>query len=73
MALTSHGYIKIRTAKLGQARALARVHGLIIDNMLGGLGQTMEIKARHCGPLGNHEPEWTSEQRAMFERLLCCY
>lgn len=67
------GYITIRTEKLGQAMALARVHGLVIDNMLGGLRETMEIKARHAGPRGNHEPAWTSEQRAMFQRLVGSY
>lgn len=67
------GYITIRTAKLGQAMALAKIHGLVIDNMLGGLKETMQIKARHAGPMGNHEPTWTPEQRAMFQRLLGGY
>lgn len=67
------GYITIRTNKLRQAMALARVHGLVIDSMLGGLRETMEIKARHSGPMGNHEPTWTPEQRAMFQRLVGTY
>lgn len=64
------GYITIRTADLGKAQNLARMYDLIIDNMLGGLRETMEIKARHCGPRGNHEPTWTDEQRSLFQLMV---
>ncbi len=64
------GYITIRTQDLGKAQQLARMQGLVIDNMLGGLRETMEIKGRQCGPRGNHEPTWTEEQRSLFELMV---
>jgi hypothetical protein len=56
-------YIKIRTADLPKVRAIALEHGVILDRIYGGEGETVQVAGRQAGIRGNHEPTWTAQQR----------
>lgn len=59
--------IRIRAAKLNVANMIAQAMGLVVDQVYGDKDKAyVNIGARHAGPMGNHEPRWTDEQRAEF-------
>ncbi|TCK87330.1 hypothetical protein [Paraburkholderia sp. BL9I2N2] len=59
--------IRIRASKLDTAAKVAQGMGLIIDRVYGDKDKAyVNIGARRCGTLGNHEPRWTDEQREEF-------
>jgi hypothetical protein len=59
--------IRIRLSKFSAAEQVAAAMGLTIDRVYGDTDkQYVSIGARHIGPMGNHEPRWTEEQRAEF-------
>lgn len=59
--------IRIRATSLGKAEMIAQAMNLTIDQIYGDKSKEhVNIAARKTGPMGNHEPRWTDEQRAEF-------
>jgi len=66
--ITSLGHVRIMSKNLQRAVACAHRMGLIVDTIYGNPEKhaTVDIGCRRAGPMGNHEPRWTDEQRQFF-------
>lgn len=66
--ITPLGHVRILSQNFVRATAFAKRQSLIVDTIYGNPDkhETVDIGCRHAGPMGNHEPRWTDEQRAMF-------
>ncbi|ONC17958.1 hypothetical protein AQ913_22330 [Burkholderia pseudomallei] len=66
--ITNLGHVRILSQNFDRAVAFAKRMGLIVDTIYGNPAKhlTVDIGCRRAGPMGNHEPRWTDEQRALF-------
>lgn len=66
--ITPLGHVRILSTNFMRAVALAKRLGLVMDVIYGNPDkhETIDIGCRRAGPMGNHEPRWTDEQRQLF-------
>ncbi|WP_205191563.1 hypothetical protein [Burkholderia sp. LMG 13014] len=66
--ITPLGHVRILSKNFDHAIAFAKRIGLIVDTIYGNPDKhaTVDIGCRRAGPMGNHEPRWTNEQRDLF-------
>lgn len=65
--ITTLGHVRIVRTNLVSAKHAAARMGLLIDAVYGNENKRLlDVSCRHAGPMGNHEPRWTDEQREQF-------
>jgi hypothetical protein len=68
--ITRLGHVRIVTTNLVAAKNAAARMGLLINEVYGTEGKRhFDVACRHLGPMGNHEPKWTAEERDQFAAL----